>query len=392
MTRIGIVFPGDPHARGTWSGTPGGLAGGFAELGCDVRRIDARPPRLLETAALGALTAAHLRPGKDARRLVRRARTAARLSPALAAMRSSAANANVRRAGHLDAIVQIGTGYAIPAGLPVATFEDLTIPQAIELGFPGWDILSKRAIASRVSRQRTAYDRATACCLSTPWAATSVVRDYSVPATKVHAVGLGRNHEPSPVERTWSTPRFLFVGLDWEGKNGAGLLRVFARVRERHPDARLDLVGGHPPIEQAGVHGHGVLRMDDPGERARVESLFQSATCFVMPSQYEASAIAYIEAGAAGLPVIGSSAGGSGDLIGDGGCVVAPGDDERLLAAMLDYCDPSVAALVGARALERSRMFTWRAAAERIVRALALPEFADQPLAPFLEPATPRAA
>ena len=241
VTTIGIVFPGDPDARGTWSGTPAGLADGFAVLGCRVTRIDARAPRPLETAALGALTVRYLRPGGDTRTVVRRGRTVARLSPMLASLRSAAAAANVRRAGRLDAIVQIGTGYSIPEGPPVATFEDLTIPQAIELGFPGWDILSERAIAARIDRQRSAYGRAAACCLSTPWAAASVIADYGVPAAKVHAVGLGRNHEPSSAARSWSSPRFLFVGLDWEGKNGARLLRAFALVRARYPEARLDV-------------------------------------------------------------------------------------------------------------------------------------------------------
>ena len=39
--------------------------------------------------------------------------------------------------------------------------------------------------------------------------------------------------------RDWSTPRYLFVGLDWERKNGQLVLDAFAQVRVQHPDAEL---------------------------------------------------------------------------------------------------------------------------------------------------------
>ena len=98
--------------------------------------------------------------------------------------------------------------------------------------------------------------------------------DYGIAAEKVHVVGIGCNHVAPAIEREWGTPRFLFVGLDWERKNGPGLLRAFARLREELPAARLDLVGGHPPLDQPGVTGHGVLRLDVPEQHDRLERLF----------------------------------------------------------------------------------------------------------------------
>jgi len=390
--RIAIVFPGDANARGTWSGTPAGLAGGFAELGFDIVRVDARPPRTVDAATFNAIALARTRPGRgDLRAAFRRGRGVARLSPEVAQLRTLGVGRRLRSLGPFDAAVQIGTGYLMPEGMRVATFEDLTIAQALALDYPGWDALSASAIRRRKDIQRRAYERATACCSSTAWAAASVVDDYGIAPEKAHAVGLGRNSQPTaPDERDWDTPRFLFVGLDWEGKNGPGLLRAFARVREQRPDARLDIVGAHPPLDAPGVHGHGVLRMGDPAEKAQLERLFESATCFVVPSHREASAIAYLEAAAAGLPVIGSAAGGSRDLIGDGGCVVDPADDDALFEAMLEYTDPAVAERLGAASLRRAPLFTWRAVAERIARALDLPNLPSESLADFLEPVDAR--
>jgi glycosyltransferase involved in cell wall biosynthesis len=391
---VGIVFPGDPKARGTWSGTPAGLAAGLTELGFEVRRIDARPARALDLAAFNAVALAHARVGASGggglRGALRHGRTVARVAPTVAAVRGSALAARLRREPPLDAIIQIGTGYSVPAGPPVATFEDMTIPQAIALDYPGWEGLSARAVQARKDRQRRAYERATACCLSTSWAARSVVEDYGISPTKVHSVGLGRNYDPQPLPRDWQTPRLLFVGLDWEGKNGPGVLAAFAALRAELPSATLDVVGAHPPLDAPGVTGHGVLRMDVPADKQRLESLFGSCTCFVMPSHREASAIAYIEAMTAGLPVIGSAAGGSADLIGDAGKVVDPADGAALLQAMREYARPDVAERLSAVAVERSALFTWRAVAERIVRGLGLPQPGADRLAAFLEPAGAR--
>ena len=285
-------------------------------------------------------------------------------------MTSWAAPRALRRAGHLDGIIQIGAGYTLATDVPIVTFEDMTVAQMRRHPYAGWDLLSQRAFDSRVARQRRAYDQAVACCLATPWAAESVTRDYDIAPEKVHVVGVGRNNTPPVVAHDWSRPRFLFVGMDWLHKNGPSVLRAFARLREELPDARLDVVGGHPALDAPGVTGHGVLRLDVAEQQELLEDLFSRATCFVMPSRRDAAGIAYVEAAAAGLPSIGTSMGGPDYLIGDGGVVVDPGDDDVLLAAMRRLADPETAARMGAAAKRRSELFTWNAVASRLLRAL----------------------
>ena len=250
----------------------------------------------------------------------------------------------------------------------------MTVEQTKVFPYRGWDLLSDRAHRSRVQRQRAIYDQAVACCLTSQWAARSVIHDYGVPARKVHAVGVGCNHSApessSPSQRDWSTPRFLFVGIDWERKNGAGVLRAFRSVKRMVPAARLDVVGRHPPLRDEGVTTHGVLRLDDSAESERLARLFSEATCFVMPSFSEASAIAYVEAATAGIPSIGTLCGGSDYLIGEGGLVIDPHDLQALESAMLRLCDPDTAARMGSAAKVRSALFTWPAVAERLLRAL----------------------
>jgi glycosyltransferase involved in cell wall biosynthesis len=121
------------------------------------------------------------------------------------------------------------------------------------------------------------------------------------------------------------------------------------------------------------VTAHGPLKLDVPEDRAKLDALFEQATCFVMPSRHEPSGIVFSEANAAGIPSIGTTEGGSRELVGDAGRVVHPDDDDALAAAMLELADPGTAERLGRNAQKRSRLFTWPAVGGRVMRALQVP-------------------
>jgi Glycosyl transferases group 1 len=363
------------------------VSGGLGRLGLEVVGVSAELAGALEGLVKNLIAVAKLPTTHGADTLkdrVRAARAAARATPLLGRAHGLSAVSRLRKVGRVDGVVQIGTGFVLPAGTRYVTFEDLTVAQALRLSYPEFESLGRKAVQTRLERQRRAYQGAVACCMTTRWAGDSVVNDYGIPAGKVHAVGVGRNHAVGATSRDWQTPRYLFVGVEWERKNGPAVLRAFTRVREHFPDARLDVVGGHPPLDTDGVVGHGFLSLGEPAARAEVEALFREATCFVMPSLYEPSALAYVEAGAAGLPSIGTTVGGSAELIGDGGCVVDPHDDEALFTAMRELADPETAARLGGLAHRRSELYTWDSVAQRILRALAPVGVDRDALAAFL--------
>ena len=151
------------------------------------------------------------------------------------------------------------------------------------------------------------------------------------------------------------------------------MLEAFAKVRERVPEATLDLVGRHPRVALEGVHGHGILALDDPADRAMLTSLYAQATAFVMPSLHEPAGTVHVEAAAAGIPSIGTRNGGAATCIGEAGYVVDPASRDELFEAMLELCDADTAARLGALGREHARQFTWSKVAERLVRALESP-------------------
>ena len=369
MTRIAVVLQGDPSDPRAWSGVPAGIWAGLTAAGAEPVSIDARfpgAPKLARALRMSwAQVAAH---------------------PLFATAGGRRADRSIREAGHIDGAVIIGSGYSLSVGIPTVTFEDMTVAQALKQPGTTYASLSDAAARRWRERQRRNYVHSIGCCVASRWAARSVREDYGIDAEKVHVVGFGRNAEPRQVERDWQTPRFIFIGIDWERKRGPAVLEAFSEVRENYPTATLDLIGGHPPIDAPGVTGHGLLSLGDQAERDRHATLLARATCLVLPSSFEPFGIAYLEAGASGVPSIGTTVGGASDAIGDGGLLVDPDDQASLVNAMLELTDPAVAQRLGARAFAHSARFTWQAVAERLLRALGPVDFDLTRLADFLEP------
>jgi glycosyltransferase involved in cell wall biosynthesis len=274
--------------------------------------------------------------------------------------------------GRLDAIIQMGSDFGVPLRAKLVTYEDVTVVQRAHVDDLE-AVLGTAALREWISGQLACYDAAVGCCAMSKSAAESIINDYGIHSSKVHVVWAGRNYEPRPIDRDWTKPRFFFMGHDWERKNGPLVLQAFARLKSRIPSARLDIAGGHPRIDVEGVFTHGPLDFSEPRERAQAEALFESATCFVMPSHFEPFGIVYVEAAAAGVPSIGTVIGGARDAIGDeGGLLVDPLDEQALVEAMTLMCDPNSASTMGVAALKRSPLFTWPAVAERIGHVLGL--------------------
>jgi Glycosyl transferases group 1 len=368
---VAIVSVGDPRSPGTWSGVTAGICDGMRELGVGVAPVDVSLPKKVERALL-AVAAVPTRNRYDAEGAASVDRARSWLA------RRALSGADV------DGVIQIGTTFTLPPGARFVSLEDMTLRQAVAV-HPVFSRMSARMVSAWERRRARIYAAARICAAASHWTADSLRADYRVEHERIAVVGFGANHQPSAPERDWNSPRFLFVGIDWERKGGPLLLRAFARVREAIPAATLDVIGGHPLLRQDGVSFHGVLSKEDERERALVLELFARATCFVMPSLVEPFGIAYVEAASSGIASIGSSVGGPPDVIGaDGGIAVAPGDEEALIAAMLRLSDPPTAMRMGGAARARAALYTWPLVAERLLRALGLRAPDGRVLAEFL--------
>lgn len=166
-----------------------------------------------------------------------------------------------------------------------------------------------------------------------------------------------------------SAPLIGSIGGFRPVKDHATLLRAFALVLERHPDARLLLAGSDseesvaPRLKQQlaewGIPTHSVLFV---GKRQDVPDLLSAMDVYVNSSVYEGMSNTILEAMASRRPVVATAVGGSPDLVVDGvtGWLVPPRDPSALgarVGSLLE--DPDGARAMGlqgrARVEERHR-------------------------------------
>ncbi|MBI5296220.1 MAG: glycosyltransferase family 4 protein [Chloroflexi bacterium] len=91
-------------------------------------------------------------------------------------------------------------------------------------------------------------------------------------------------------------------------------------------------------------------------DREQVLSILRSSDMFVMPSRYEGTPIALLEAGALGLPIVASNVGGIPELVRDGQeALLVPAADSQALTCALSQLanDRDLAGQLGHRAAQR---------------------------------------
>lgn len=133
---------------------------------------------------------------------------------------------------------------------------------------------------------------------------------------------------------------WLAVGRFEVAKDYPNMLRAFARVRERRPDAVLVIVGrgtlqGESEALAESLGLGGAVRF--LGVRSDVPEIMSGADGYVMSSAWEGMPMVLLEAAAAGLPIVSTIVGGNHEVVCDGtsGLLVPPRDAAALGQAML---------------------------------------------------------
>jgi starch synthase len=160
-------------------------------------------------------------------------------------------------------------------------------------------------------------------------------------------------------------PRVLFIGGDFPRKGGPDLFEAWreGRFADR---ADLDIVTDWPLRADTVPPGATVITGIAPYTTPWLE-LWRRADLFVMPARHEAFGIVYEEAGASGIPAIGTDINAIPEILRDGGTgfLVPPGNREALVRALGMLVESSVL---------RERM--GRAARQYVTERAAVPVYA----------------
>ncbi len=209
---------------------------------------------------------------------------------------------------------------------------------------------------------------------------------YGVPASKVRLVPEGIDLTSwrrlldaaggaAPDGRT-----ILCVARQYPRKHIADLLRAFALLRRPFPDARLVIVGDGPEHArlralaaelQLGAAATFTGALPDAADLA---AWYRRAAIFCLPSVQEGFGIVFLEAMAAGLPIVATTAAAVPEVVpaSQAGLLAPPGDVQALAAALAELLErPALRAAFGAYGREHVQRYDWSHVARRFLAAVA---------------------
>ena len=227
------------------------------------------------------------------------------------------------------------------------------------------------------------------CIVSLSKGMSNQLRAFGVPSKRIEIIPNafdGRRFESVPdkacIRDEFAIPRnaflFLCVARNHPQKDLPTLLKAFQLLSGRSPEGRIHLaiVGRGVPLLQCVVESMGfkstVHLMELISEAAsgappelpptRLVKLYQTSDAFVLSSLLEGFSSALLEAMAAGLPIIATSAPGIMDQVEHGReALLSPcGNPEKLAENMAKASiDSSLRKQLGMNAAERSQNFSW---------------------------------
>jgi glycosyltransferase involved in cell wall biosynthesis len=245
-------------------------------------------------------------------------------------------------------------------------------PLALETG------LSAAVSASLRASERAALACARHVIATSTTTARLLAADYDVPSERLSVVEPGTERVATRPHRVEGVIALLAVGAVVPRKGYDVLVAALARLK--HLPWRLVIAGDcgrsvdtfrRLVADVAALGLSDRVRLAGTVTAEELASLYASADLFVLPSRFEGYGMAYAEAIAHGVPVIGTNAGAIPETVPTDAGVLVPPDDVDMLTATLQRLMDNPAERERLAAGARATAFpSWRGQAALFARAL----------------------
>lgn len=193
-------------------------------------------------------------------------------------------------------------------------YQDLSVDYVLKMATSLPDVFAHSAyqhiqmprIKARARMQNAFYAKAAGIFTMGKWLVKELKEDKNISVKdKIYHAGGGINVDASLIGNYAQRQgnKILFIGRDFERKNGPLVVEAFRLLRERRPEVELFIAGPeHLQLSDAGIHLLGNLPYRE------LPQYFNLCDIFCMPSKFEAYGLVFPEALTFGLPCIGRDA------------------------------------------------------------------------------------
>lgn len=219
--------------------------------------------------------------------------------------------------------------------------------------------------------------------------ANDVQRFFGIPPARIHVIRNGLDHgrfQPAAdsglaraeVARRWGVehPYLLYVSrLEHPAKNHVRLLEAFSQFKQSTGSDWLLVLGGSDWHGADAIHA---AAADSPARDsirflgfvpdADLPCLYQAAAALVYPSLFEGFGFPPVEAMASGCPVLSSTRGALGEVVGDAAGYLNPEDIHQMASALQRVVhDPAWREHLREAGFRNARRFDWSQNADRVL-------------------------
>lgn len=262
-------------------------------------------------------------------------------------------------------------------------YQDLSVDYILRLrqqNHPAVRFALPRAIPTPVAKLKNRYTKrfyqeCAGVFTMSEWLRRDLIENTGLPAEKVHHVGGGCNIDVSKIDGCMKHGnRFLFVGKNWELKNGPLVVEAFEKLLFETSNQELKLYIAGPSVRPADIPENehiiylGCLTHDE------LVPYYNMCDYFVMPSNFEAYGLVFAEALCFGLPCIANNDQAKPEFIQNGKSGILLNDTtvDTLAEAMHKMLTEgsTMARYVQEKQKDYIEQYSWDSVAKRILQVL----------------------
>ncbi len=243
----------------------------------------------------------------------------------------------------------------------------------------------RQAVRLMAALENRAAHKAERLFVPSAWAAVRLRELYSVPASHIQVMPNGifvdewRNLLEKATPDSGRVPTVLCVARLYRRKGVDKLIRVWPKVVAKMPEAMLRVAGDGleaaylKSMVKALKVGRSVIFEGDVTDRSKLAGLYANCDIFCLPSMHETFGIVFLEAMAAGKPIVALDIAATPEVVrhGTDGLLVGP-DDAELAASIISLLnDSAMRETMGRSGRERVfANFDWKDTARPLVEYL----------------------